>query len=94
MAIEDHGRYRWAVVCMLWVICFFNYADRQAIYSVYPLLKRELHVSDLELGILGSAFMWVYAFSAPFGGYLGERFRLRCPMMCPMAKRTEKEDTV
>ena len=75
MAIEDHGRYRWAVVCMLWVICFFNYADRQAIYSVYPLLKRELHVSDLELGILGSAFMWVYAFSAPFGGYLGDRFR-------------------
>jgi len=75
MAIEDRRWYRWAVVFMLWVICFFNYADRQAIYSVFPLLKRELHVSDIELGILGSAFMWVYALSAPLCGYVGDRFR-------------------
>ena len=26
-------RYSWAVVGMLWFICFFNYADRQAIFS-------------------------------------------------------------
>lgn len=58
---------------MLWSICFFNYADRQAIYSVFPLLKQELHISDIQLGILGSAFMWMYAFSAPFAGYVGDR---------------------
>jgi hypothetical protein len=25
-------RYKWWVVGMLWFICFFNYADRQAVY--------------------------------------------------------------
>ena len=29
--------YKWHVVAMLWGISFFNYADRQAIFSVFPL---------------------------------------------------------
>ena len=65
--------YRWSVVAMLWCVCFFNYADRQAIFSVFPLLKTELHLSDLQLGALGSAFMWVYAACGPFAGWLGDR---------------------
>ena len=36
--------YKWYVVGMLWFIAFFNYADRQAIFSVFPLLQRELHL--------------------------------------------------
>src|SRR5262249_30497818 len=27
-------RYKWLVVLMLWFVCLFNYADRQAIFSV------------------------------------------------------------
>ena len=27
--------YKWFVVAMLWFVCFFNYADRQAIFSVF-----------------------------------------------------------
>ena len=30
--------YKWWVVFMLWFVCFFNYADRQAIFSVAYLL--------------------------------------------------------
>src|SRR2546425_186111 len=67
--------YKWAVVAMLWFVCFFNYADRQAIFSVFPLLKSEMNLSDLELGIIGSSFMWVYAASAAFAGMAGDRFR-------------------
>lgn len=37
-------RYTWWVVLMLWAICFFNYADRQAVFSVFPLLEREMHL--------------------------------------------------
>jgi hypothetical protein len=33
--------YKWLVVAMLWVICLFNYADRMAIASVFPLLQSE-----------------------------------------------------
>ena len=53
--------YRWAVVAMLWLVCVFNYADRQAIFSVFPLLQTEMDLSDVELGVVGGAFMWVYA---------------------------------
>ena len=58
--------YKWAVVGMLWFVCFFNYADRQAISSVFPILKSEFGFSAVQLGLIGSAFMWVYALGAPF----------------------------
>jgi MFS family permease len=66
--------YKWVVVGMLWMVCFFNYADRQSIFSVFPLLKSDLHLTDLELGIAGSSFMWVYALFGPVAGWLGDRF--------------------
>jgi MFS family permease len=65
--------YRWQVVAMLWLVCFFNYADRQAIYAVFPLLGQEFGFDKLELGLIGSAFMWVYAGGAPFAGLLADR---------------------
>jgi MFS family permease len=66
-------RYKWAVVAMLWFVCFFNYADRQAIYAVFPKLKEEFGFDPVQLGLIGSAFMWVYAFGAPFAGFIGDR---------------------
>ena len=45
--------YKWHVVAMLWCISFFNYADRQAIFSVFPLLERELNLSYVQLGLDG-----------------------------------------
>jgi MFS family permease len=68
-------RYKWWVVVMLWFVCLFNYADRQAIFSVFPLLKTEMKLSDLQLGIIGGAFMWVYALALPLAGLVGDRFR-------------------
>ena len=67
-------RYKWLVVAMLWFVCLFNYADRQAIFSVFPLLKEEMHLSKLQLGIVGSSFMWVYAAALPLAGAIGDRF--------------------
>jgi MFS family permease len=66
--------YKWWVVGMLWFVCFFNYADRQAIFSVFPLLKSEMGLSDVQLGIVGASFMWVYALGAPLAGLIGDRF--------------------
>ena len=68
------SRYKWLVVGMLWLVCFFNYADRQAIFSVFPLIGRQFSLSDVQLGILGSSFMWMYALSGPFAGWLSDRF--------------------
>lgn len=68
------GSYRWWLVGMLWLVCLFNYADRQAIFSVFPLLKEEMHLDDVQLGVVGSAFMWVYAAALPLAGLIGDRW--------------------
>jgi MFS family permease len=72
---RDYPVYKWAVVAMLWFICFFNYADRQSISSVLPVLGQEFGFDKQELGLIASAFMWVYAFGAPFAGFVGDRVR-------------------
>lgn len=68
------ARYKWWVVFMLWFICFFNYADRQAIFSVFPKLEQEFGFDKVQLGLIGSAFMWVYAAGAPAAGFAGDRW--------------------
>lgn len=65
--------YRWHVVGMLWCISLFNYADRQALFSVFPLLQSEMQLTNVELGLLGSAFAWVYGACAPFAGMIVDR---------------------
>src|SRR5579859_4764628 len=67
--------YKWWVLLMLWFVCFFNYTDRQAISSVFPKLKAEFGFDKVQLGLIGSAFMYVYAFGSPVAGYLGDRLR-------------------
>jgi MFS family permease len=66
---------------MLWAIAFFNYADRQAIFSVFPLLERELHLTDVQLGLLGSAFAWVYGLAAPIAGFVVDRVRRKSAIL-------------
>jgi MFS family permease len=58
---------------MLWTICVCNYADRQAIFSVFPLLEREMQLTPVQLGLLGSAFAWVYGLAAPLAGMVVDR---------------------
>lgn len=73
-AMDVHtGHYRWALVGMLWFICFFNYADRQAIASVLPVLEKDFGFSKEQQGLIGGAFMWVYGLSAPLAGMVGDR---------------------
>src|ERR1043165_6308081 len=69
------SQYKWWVIFMLWFICFFNYADRQAIFSVFPILQREFGFTKAQLGLIGSAFMWVYAAGAPLAGVICDRYR-------------------
>jgi MFS family permease len=67
--------YKWRVVAILWCISFFNYADRQAIFSVFPLLEREMHLTPVQLGLLASGFAWVYGLGAPLAGMVVDRAR-------------------
>jgi MFS family permease len=73
--------YRWQVVAMLWGIAFFNYADRQAIFSVFPLLQKSMGLDNVQLGLLGSAFAWVYGLGALFAGNIVDRVRRKTAIL-------------
>jgi predicted MFS family arabinose efflux permease len=70
-------RRAWLLVGFMWVAYFLNYSDRQVVFSIFPILKRELHFSDTQLGLTGSIFLWVYAFCSPIAGQIGDRFSKR-----------------
>ncbi len=79
------SRYPWVVVGLLWFCGFFNYADRQAVFSVFPLLKAEFGLSNEQKGLIGSAFMLVYALSAPLAGYVVDRASRRILIVVGLA---------
>ncbi len=74
-------RYKWYVVGMLWWISFFNYADRQAIFSVFPLLEKEFSLDSVQLGLLGSSFAWTYGLTAPLAGLVVDRIRRKTAIL-------------
>jgi MFS family permease len=65
--------YKWWVVFLLWCVCFLNYADRQAISSVLPLLGESFKFDHAQLGLIGSSFTWAYAAMAPLAGVIADR---------------------
>ncbi|MFH1725335.1 MAG: MFS transporter [Elusimicrobiota bacterium] len=50
-----------------------KYVDRQVLYALLPLIKTDLDLSDARLGMLASAFMFIYMFAAPPAGFLADR---------------------
>ncbi len=70
---------------MLWLISFFNYADREAIFSLFPLLEKELRLTPVQLGLLGSSFAGVYGLCAPFAGHIVDRVRRKTAILGGLA---------
>lgn len=60
-------------IVVLTSINLVNYLDRYILSALLPFIKQELHWSDAQLGLLGTAFTFSYSFSAPFLGFLGDR---------------------
>ncbi|MBL9215680.1 MAG: MFS transporter [Opitutaceae bacterium] len=68
---------RWRVVSFLTVAAALNYADRAALSSVLPAIKVDLDLTDAQLGLMGSVFLWSYALASPIAGALADRFSRR-----------------
>jgi len=80
-ALARDPNYKWKVVAMLWFTGFFNYADRQAIFSLFPLLQSELSLSTIQLGLLGSSFALVYGICGPIAGNIVDRVRRKTAVL-------------
>jgi predicted MFS family arabinose efflux permease len=62
------------VLIFLFGINLLNYIDRQILYAVFLPIQAELSLTDTQLGLLASAFMWVYLSTAPIFGLLADRW--------------------
>ena len=54
-------------------INLLNYLDRYVAASVAPMVQKELHLTDSEIGLFGTAFLLVYAVAALPFGYWADR---------------------
>jgi MFS family permease len=54
------ARFSGAVVLLLAAAIFINYVDRGNLATASPLIQRELKLSNTQVGLLISAFFWVY----------------------------------
>lgn len=66
------GYARYVLVVMVG-INFLNYMDRWVAAAVAPLVQADFHLSDALVGLLGTAFLLVYAVAALPFGYWGDR---------------------
>ena len=65
------------LVAFMWFAYFLNYCDRQAVFSMFPVLKADLGFTDKQLGLVGAYFLWVYGVGSFFAGQIGDRFSKR-----------------
>lgn len=72
--MKENRYYKWEVLALLWIAFFLNQADRQVFNVVLPLIKADLHLTDLQIGSIATAFNLVYALLVPFAGYIGDIF--------------------
>lgn len=71
------ANYPWVLIALLWMVSFLNSADRAILNSVKPLLRETFGVTDLQLGVVDTAFFWTYAVCAFAFGRLGDSVRRR-----------------
>ncbi len=67
--------YKWEMIVLLWFAYFFNQGDRQIYNVVLPLIKKDLLLSDVQLGLVATIFTLCYAVLVPIAGYAGDIFR-------------------
>jgi MFS transporter, Spinster family, sphingosine-1-phosphate transporter len=60
------------VLSILTAVNYLNYIDRYILAAVLVSIKADLGLSDFQAGLLATAFMIPYMFTAPLFGWLGD----------------------
>ncbi len=63
---------RW-LVGLVTLATFINYVDRGTLATAAPLIKDELHLSNIQFGVVTSAFFWAYTPGQLLSSWLTER---------------------
>jgi MFS family permease len=61
------------ILLVLTLVNFFNYIDRQVIFPLFHSIQLDFHVTDAQLGLLGTVFMLVHSLSSVPLGILADK---------------------
>src|SRR5215510_9982440 len=74
-----HSAERWWLLLLLFTAMLISYAHRGAFSIVIAAssMSEDLHLNEASIGVLLSAFFWVYSFMQLPSGWLVDRFGVR-----------------
>jgi MFS family permease len=67
--------YKWELIGLLWLSFFLNQGDRQVYNVVIPLIKTDLKLTDIQIGLVSTIFTLIYGILVPFAGYAGDAIK-------------------
>lgn len=67
-------KYAWYVFTVLFLLWVSDMADRQIISVLFPFIKEEFQISDMQLGMLHTALTWFMAICVVPVGFLIDRW--------------------
>jgi MFS family permease len=68
---------RWWLLLLLFSGMLISYVHRGAFSVAAPFMSRELHLSKAGIGLILSAFFWIYSFMQIPAGWIVDRFGVR-----------------
>jgi MFS transporter, Spinster family, sphingosine-1-phosphate transporter len=72
--VSDNSLQPRTALIVLTALNLLNYADRNVLFAVQPLVQAEFHLNKEQIGYLTSAFLGFYMIAAPFVGPLADRY--------------------
>ena len=75
-ADEANGKsYKWVALALLWVAFFLQQGTRQIYSGTNSFIRDGLGLSNEQIGLIGTVFMFVYGICVPFAGLAADLFR-------------------
>jgi len=78
-------RNSWAIATLAGVGIFMTFVLRTNLSSVAPIIGTKLHLTNFELGLLLSSYLWVYTVLQPVAGWIIDRIGAKLSMLIGMA---------
>lgn len=78
---RPRGRnFRWVLIGIITLLAITNYLDRGNLSVAAPLIQHDLHIDDVGMGVILSAFVWPYAITNLPAGWAIDRFGTKVSM--------------
>lgn len=71
---KSYSRLQWRILLIMAAMNFINYVDRQVVFPLFHVFSEEFDLTDFELGLLATSFMFVHSLALLPFGVLADRF--------------------